>query len=133
MFPPSQKKIGFGRPNCGARHASSLQRRRLLHRERWPSHNQGTERRLIIHPRLERGKIVHVRQRSQNRDKHQVVSQENRPRKPPTASQNAIKGSRNRTSGLQFETSRPSMRSMPARKTTSTTIPGGELHKKGPP
>ena len=77
----NNKEFGLGWPNRGARHASSLQQRRLLHR-------------------LERGKIIHVRRRCQNRDKHRVVAQANRPHKPPTASHDTIEGSRNLTSGL---------------------------------
>ena len=34
----NNKEFGLGRPNRGARHASSLQQRR------WPTHSQGTER-----------------------------------------------------------------------------------------
>ena len=64
---------------ASARHSSQL-----LYREKWPSHSQGTERRSIIHPRLKRGKIGHVCQRSRNGDKHRVFAQANRPHKPPT-------------------------------------------------
>ena len=61
------------------------------------------------------------------------MAQANRPHKPPTTPRDAIEGSRNRTSAHRVKTSRPSMRSMPTRKTTSTSIPEGELHKQGPP
>ena len=132
MFPSSQTNWSRS-AKLWSKACNSLQQRKLLYRERWPTHSQGTERLSLIHPRLERGKIGHVRQRSQNGDKHRVMAQANQPHKPPTTPRDAIEGSHNRTSDLRFEMSRPSMQSMPTRKTTSTSIPKGELHKQGSP
>ena len=120
--PHHHEKPGLSRPDCRTRNASTIQQRRVLHRKGRSSRSSRSTRRPYVYPRIERGKVSHVRKGPQSRNGLKFVAQKNRPHQSPKTSEHAIERSRNWTPELYDEGDYTHMRSMSVWKAMPSPI-----------
>ena len=111
----NNEESDLSRPDRRARHASSVQWRRLLHWKKRPNYRSWSKRRPSVYPRVERGKIGNVCQGPQSRCWHRAMPQKDRPHQSLEAQRHAVERSRHQTPHFYIEGDCYSVQSLPIR------------------